>query len=94
LGLALDILTVAQFLIVVFGAIVIYYANRSYSRSKSKSILFLAIGFAVVTIGAVAAGILFNLVTVGNLATVEAVQAVSQAVGFFIIVYSLVGTKE
>jgi len=90
----LDILTVAQFLIVVFGAIVIYYANRSYSRSKSKSILFLAIGFAVVTVGAVAAGVLFNLVTVGDLATVEAVQAVCQAIGFFIIVYSLVGTKE
>ena len=90
----MDILTVAQFLIVVFGAIVIYYANRSYSRSKSKSILFLAIGFAVVTVGAVAAGVLFNLVTVGDLATVEAVQAVCQAIGFFIIVYSLVGTKE
>ena len=94
MALALDILTAAQFLIVVFGAIVVYYARRSYNRSKSRSILFLATGFAVVTVGAVAAGVLFNLVTVGNLATVEAVQAVSQAIGFFIIVYSLVGTKE
>lgn len=89
----MDILEVAQALIVVFGGVVVYYASRSYSRSKSRSILFLAIGFAIVTIGAVAAGILFELLSVG-LTTVEAIQAISQAVGFFIIVFSLVGTKE
>lgn len=93
MAVVLDILEVAQALIVVFGGVVVYYASRSYSRSKSRSILFLAIGFAIVTIGAVAAGILFELLSVG-LTTVEAIQAISQAVGFFIIVFSLVGTKE
>ena len=89
----MDILQVAQVLILIFGAIVIYYAGRSYSRNRSKAMLFLAIGFAIVTIGAVAAGILFEVLSVG-LTTVEAIQAVSQAIGFFFIVFSLVGTKE
>ncbi|HUI87014.1 MAG TPA: hypothetical protein VLY21_07660 [Nitrososphaerales archaeon] len=93
MGITLDILQVAQALIFVFGVIVIYYASRAYSRHRSRSMLFLAIGFAIVTIGAVAAGVLFELLSVG-LETVEAIQAVSQAIGFFIIVYSLVGTKE
>jgi len=93
LAIALDILQVAQILILIFGGIVIYYASRSYSRHKSRAMLYLAIGFAFVTIGAVAAGILFELLSVG-LETVEAIQAVSQAIGFFIIVFSLVGTKE
>jgi uncharacterized membrane protein YjjP (DUF1212 family) len=90
----LDILEVAQVFILIFGGIVVYYASRSYSRNRSRSMLFLAIGFAVVTIGAVLAGVLFQFVLIGNLEAVEAVQALSQAVGFFIIVFSLVGTKE
>jgi hypothetical protein len=93
LALSLDILRLAQLLILGFGGVVIYYAYRSYSRSRSKSILLLGIGFAFVTIGAVAAGFLFEFMNV-ELTTVEAVQALSQAVGFFIIVYSLVWTKE
>lgn len=90
---ALEILRLAQILILVFGGVVIYYASKSYSRRKSRSILFLAVGFAFVTIGAVAAGLLFELLSV-DLYTVEAIQATAQAIGFFIIVYSLLGTKE
>lgn len=83
----------AQFLILVFGGIVIYYASRSYNKTRSKSMLFLAIGFAFVVLGAGLAGILFELMNV-DLATVETVQAISQAIGFFIVVYSLAGTKD
>jgi hypothetical protein len=89
----LDILRVAQVLILVFGGVVIYYASKSYSKRKSRSILLLAVGFAFVTVGAVAAGFLFEILSV-SIVTVEAIQATSQAIGFFIIVYSLVWTKE
>ena len=83
----------AQVLILIFGGIVIYYASLGYRRSQSKSMLFLAIGFAFVVLGAGLAGILFELMNVA-LATVESVQAASQAIGFFIVVYSLAGTKD
>jgi hypothetical protein len=91
--LQLDILRAAQILILLFGGIVIYYASRGYSKTKSKAMLTLAVGFAFVTFGAVAAGVLFELMEV-DLTTVAMVQAVAQAAGFFIIVFSLAGTKD
>ncbi len=81
-------LDIAQALILVFGGVVVYYATKSYSKTKSQAMLFLALGFAFVALGALAAGLMYNFGTV-DLNTVITVQSYSQAVGFFIIVYSL-----
>lgn len=89
----IDFLRVAQLLILLFGGIVVYYASKSYRRTRSKSMLLLAVGFTIVAIGAGLAGILFELLNF-DLIAVETIQAVSQAIGFFIIVYSLAGTKD
>ena len=86
-------LDVAQTLIFIFGGVVVFYATRAYRRAKSESMLLLALGFAFVTVGAGVAGILFNLTSINDLSTVETVQAWSQAIGFFIIVYSLARSK-
>lgn len=91
--LTLQYLTVIQGFILVLGAIVVFYGARAYRRTKSRAMLLLSLGFAFVTVGAAAAGVLFNLAQV-DLASVEAVQASSQAIGFFIIVYSLTRTKD
>jgi hypothetical protein len=86
-------LDMAQALILIFGGVVVYYAARSYRRTKSQAMLLLAIGFACVAIGAVAAGVIFNLNT-ADLSTPITVQAYSQAVGFLIILISLVRAKS
>ena len=85
-------LDVAQALILTFGGIVVFYALKAFRRTKSSAMLLLAVGFAFVSLGAVAAGVMYNLGNV-DLTTVETVQASSQAVGFFVIVYSLVRAK-
>lgn len=85
-------LDIAQALILVFGGVVVYYAGKSYMKTKSQAMLLLALGFAAVTLGALAAGVMFNIGTI-DLPTVITVQAYSQAVGFFIIVYSLARAK-
>ncbi len=85
-------LDIAQALILVFGGVVVYYAYRAYGKTKSQAMLLLAFGFAFVTLGALVAGVLYNLGT-GDLSTVITVQAYGQAVGFFIIVYSLARAK-
>ncbi len=85
-------LNIAQALILVFGGVVVYYAGKAYGKTRSQAMLLLGLGFAFVAIGALAAGILYNL-SAGDLTTVVTVQAYSQAVGFFIIVYSLARAK-
>lgn len=87
-------LDVAQALILIFGGVVVYYAARSYGRTKSQAMFFLALGFAFVALGALVAGLLYNLSSVTDLGTVLTVQAYSQAVGFLIIVYSLARAKS
>ncbi len=89
----MDVLRIAQGLIFVLGAIVVYTALKGYARQKSGAMLMLALGFGFVTMGAVAAGILFELIN-ADLFVVEAVQASSQVLGFVLIVYSLAGPRE
>lgn len=89
----LDVLRLLQGAIVVLGMIVVYYSYKGYRRSNNKPLLFLALGFMFVTIGGVAAGFLFELLSY-NLITVEVVEAGSQVVGFALIVYSIIGTRD
>jgi len=86
-------LDIAQTLILVFGGVVVYYAARAYGRTKSQAMFLLAVGFACVAIGALAAGIIYNMNT-ADLSTPITVQAYSQAVGFLVILLSLVRAKS
>jgi uncharacterized membrane protein YjjP (DUF1212 family) len=92
-SLAVDTLSALQTVIVILGVIIIYYATRGYRRTKNKSVLFLALGFLFVTIGAVAAGLLFQFLNF-DIYEVEAIEAASEVVGFLLIVYSIVGMKS
>jgi hypothetical protein len=91
--LALELLTIAQALILILGGIVVYYATKSYRKTKSGAMLFLAIGFGFVTLGAASAGVLYNLSS-SSLEVAIAAQASFQVIGFFAIVYSLKGTRD
>ena len=93
MDLALELLTVAQALILILGGIVVYYATKSYRKTKSGAMLFLAIGFGFVTLGAASAGVLYNLSS-STLEVAIAAQAAFQVIGFFTIVYSLKGTRD
>jgi hypothetical protein len=86
-------LDLAQALILIAGGVVVYYASRSYLRTKSQAMLLLALGFACVAVGAALAGVIYNLNT-GDLNTPITIQAYSQALGFIVIVYSLAKAKS
>ena len=90
---SIDYLRFFQAIIVVLGIVIVYFAVRGYRKTKSKSLLFLALGFLIVTVGAVAAGVLFELLNY-DIVTVEAIQAATTVVGFLVIVYSIVGKKD
>ena len=90
---SLDVLRFSQGLITVLGAIVVYAALRGYHKRKSSSMLFMGVGFVFITVGAIIDGLLFELLGIDLLAA-EALQAGCQAIGFLMIVYSLVGAKS
>lgn len=72
----------------VFGGLITYFAYRAYRETDARPIGALAIGFALVTIGALAAGAghqAFGLDT--GLALL--VEAALTAIGFGVITYSL-----
>jgi hypothetical protein len=92
--LVIDVLRVLQALIVILGVVIVYFASKSFRKTKSGAMLFLALGFVFVTVGAVAAGILFEFLLPGDLQAADAVSAVCEVVGFALIVYSIVGTRD
>jgi len=89
----LNVLRVLQVVIVLLSLVVIYYATKGYGKTKSRSMLFLAIGFFFITIGAISAGLLFEFLNF-NLTFVDTVEAACQVVGFLLIVYSILGTRD
>jgi len=89
----LDLLRVFQVAILLLGVVVVYYSQKGYRKTKSKSLLFLAFGFVFVSIGAALAGLLFEFLNY-DLVLVETIEAAAETVGFSLIVYSIVGSKD
>lgn len=89
----IDLLRVAQAVVLILGGIVVYYGLISYRRTKNHAMLMLAIGFAFVTIGSVVGGIIYEVLG-GDLLTADLIQAVARAIGFLVIVYSIVGVRR
>jgi hypothetical protein len=89
----LDILRVFQIAILILGAVVVYYSQKGYRKTRSKSLLFLALGFTFVTIGAALAGLFFEFFNF-DLTVVETIEAAAEVIGFSLIVYSIVGSKD
>ncbi|MDH2899390.1 MAG: hypothetical protein PXY39_00290 [archaeon] len=89
----LDILRGLQSVVLILGLIVVYYASKGYRKTKSKSLLFLALGFVFVAVGAALAGLFFEFLNY-DLTSVAAIEAGAEVVGFSLIVYSIVGSRD
>ena len=89
----LTILRIIKVTIIILGALIVYLAGNASMRNGSRSMLFLAIGFAFITIGSVLAGVLFEFLgyTLLDVVTIEASVMVA---GFVSIIYSIYGTKS
>ena len=93
MGVTLDLLRIFQIAILILGIVVIYYSQKGYRKTKSKSLLYLAFGFLFVTVGAALAGLLFEFLNY-DLTLVETIEASAEVIGFSLIVYSIVGSKD
>lgn len=87
-------IVIAKSLTLVLGGLVTYFSYRAYRRTGSPALRSLAIGFGIVTVGAILAGILDQLLPLiyadfDNFLFGVFVESWLTAIGFAVIVYSL-----
>lgn len=83
-------LVVVKLITMTLGFLIAYQAYRGYRRHDSQPMFYLAIGFVIISFGAVIEGILFDVVglTFHNSGTVATAIV---AVGMLTILYALYG---
>ena len=84
------LLRILKTLVVILGSVLIYLSSKSYRKTKGKKMLFLAIGFAIMTIGSVLAGLSFELLGL-SLRQVSIVETIMIVIGFMMLLYSVYG---
>jgi hypothetical protein len=83
-------LVIAKLVTVGLGLLITYQAYRGYSVHGSEPMLYVAIGFLFISIGAVIEGVLFDVVGL-SIFLAGTIQTTIVAAGMVIILYSLYG---
>lgn len=83
-------LVAAKIVTMVLGFVIAYQAFKGYRQYGSEPMLYVAVGFAIISFGAVIEGVLFDIV---GLNPFEAgfVQTLVVAIGMLFVLYSLYG---
>lgn len=84
------ILRLLKLIIVLLGTVLVYLGIKGYRKTRSKAMIFLVLGFGLITAGSVAAGILFEFLGF-QLIDVEIVESVMVIIGFGSLIYSIFG---
>jgi hypothetical protein len=87
-GAAVTLLVALKTVVLVVGGLVTYFAARAYRRTRARPIGALALGFGVVTLGALVSGVADQLLRV-EMTWVLVVESGLTAAGFLVILYSL-----
>jgi hypothetical protein len=74
--------------VLLLGALITFFAYRAYSRTGARPLGMLALGFAIVTLGSLLAGVI-DVGLGGGRQLALVVESGLTAVGFAVIVYSL-----
>lgn len=83
-------LIAAKVTVLFLGFFIAYQAYRGYKRNDSPAMFYLAIGFALISIGTAIEGILFEVFAL-DIFVAGAIQTVIAAGGMLLILYSLYG---
>jgi len=72
----------------VLGGLITFFAFQAYRRTRAAPLRSLAIGFGIVTLGSIIAGVVdqFSTVPLGSALVVESFLT---AIGFGVVLYSL-----
>lgn len=78
----------AKTVTLLLGGLITYFSYRAYRRTGARPLRALAVGFAIITIGAALGGAV-DLLTNADVLTGVLVNSILTMVGFAFIVYSL-----
>ena len=84
--------TATKLVALVLGAFIVYLAYVGYKRNASKPLLYAGLGFALITLGTVAEGILYVLLG-SELLVATGIGTVVTILGFITIIFSIYSTK-
>ncbi|WP_265111584.1 DUF7521 family protein [Halosolutus halophilus] len=83
-------LVVAKLAVLTLGLLVSAMAFQGYRRYGRTAMVYLAIGFALISVGTVIEGLLFELADL-DIFLASTIQTVIAASGMLVILYSLYG---
>ncbi|MFQ3319021.1 MAG: hypothetical protein ACI8UR_000459 [Natronomonas sp.] len=83
-------LVIAKLVTVGLGLLITYQAYRGYRTYNSEPMLYVAVGFLFISVGAVIEGVLFDVVGLSIFLS-GTIQTTIVAVGMLVILYSLYG---
>ncbi|SIS08120.1 DUF7521 family protein [Natronorubrum thiooxidans] len=88
-GLPIAILLAAvKTLILLVGSVITFFAYKAYRRTQQRALGLLAVGFGLVTLGLVLAGLLYELLGVSLMMGIL-LESLLMFAGFLIIARSL-----
>jgi hypothetical protein len=84
--------TFTKFVALILGTFIVYLAYKGYKRNSSKPLLYVAVGFALITAGTIAEGVLYVVLASELLSAIATGTAVT-VLGFIVIIYSIYSVK-
>ncbi|MGA3404334.1 MAG: hypothetical protein ABSD49_01230 [Candidatus Bathyarchaeia archaeon] len=84
--------TVIKLFALVLGTFIVYLAYKGYRRNASKPLLYVALGFALITAATMVEGILYVIVQSDLIVALLASTLVT-VIGFIAIIYSVYSVK-
>ena len=82
----MEVMNLIIFIHVVLGFILVYFAIRAYKRSRYVPMLFLAAGFALITIGDTIIG---DSLALADERTKEMVEEIVEIFGFVLVIIAV-----
>jgi hypothetical protein len=85
--------TATKTVALVLGAFIVYLAYKGFKRNRSRPLFYVAIGFALITAGTIAEGLLY-VIAGSELLEATAVGTAITILGFMVIIYSIYAVKD
>ncbi|MGO9646056.1 MAG: hypothetical protein ACLPY5_15095 [Candidatus Bathyarchaeia archaeon] len=86
------IATIIKMVALILGTFIVYLAYKGYKRNSSKPLLYVSLGFALITAGTVVEGLLYVIFISDLLVAIIAGTAVT-VIGLIVIIYSIYSVK-